>query len=420
MIEINGDRVRQARLLRRLPSKTVAAVIGWSAATQTRFERSERRMVSPEQASALSAKLRMPIDFFTHEVTNSLSADDLLFRAPKSTSQLERDSLAEFARAVAEVVDWFDTKHRMPLVTIPRATDDISTVDAARLTRDAFEIASDKPISYLVHAAERCGVVVVVRTSLWVDADAWDEQGVNQGQRTNSIEKHVGFSAWVGEFHERPIAVLRNLASWERTRWTMAHEIGHLVMHGRRLPDNAEEAASEFASELLAPIEVIKKEVQPYTTLSDLIPIKMRWGISLGALIRHLYRGDLITETRAKALTRQLYTRINPTTGRTWGMDEPGWDEHTPERPRILSHWAERCFGTSAPMALSTLSRIWPPDLLTAMFAEQRRSTPRTSNDVDVVYCPEDLQVVVSLDAKRKAMAGAARESNRAQGHLHP
>jgi Zn-dependent peptidase ImmA (M78 family) len=401
MIEISGDRVRQARLLRRLSSKTVSTVLGWSTATQTRFERSEKRSVSIKQVEALSVKLRMPVEFFTREASDPLNASDLLFRAPKSTPQQERDSLAEFMRAIAEVVGWLDSKHRMPPVTVPRITHGTSIADAALLARGALGVSSDEPISHLIHATERCGVIVVVRTPLRTDPDLWDEQEVNQGQRTNSNEKHVGFSAWVGEFHERPITVLRTLASWERTRWTMAHELGHLIMHSQALPDDAEQAASEFASELLAPLNVIRREVQPHTTLGDLIPIKMRWGISLGALIRHLDRGGVITDIRAKALARQLYTRINPATGRTWGMDEPGWDQHAPERPRILSHWAERCFGTSTPMTLSTLSQIWPPDVFAAMLAEQRRPTPK-GNSVECAKTRE-LTRVVSLTERRKA-----------------
>jgi hypothetical protein len=177
------------------------------------------------------------------------------------------------------------------------------------------------------------------------------------------------------------------------------------MMHSQRLPDNAEETASEFASELLAPINVIKKELQSHTTLSDLIPIKMRWGISLGALIRHLDQGAVITSIRAKALTRQLYTRINPATGRTWGMDEPGWDQHPPERPRVLSHWAERCFGTSAPIALSTLNQIWPPDLLAAMFAEQRRSAPKGSSSSEYGDTRKETRVVSLVERRKETMS---------------
>jgi transcriptional regulator with XRE-family HTH domain len=213
MVEINGDRVRQARLLRRLPGNTVAAVLGWPTATQARFERSEKRSVSIKQVEALSVRLRMPVEFFTREAADPLNASDLLFRPPKSTPQQERDSLAEFMRAITEIVSWLDSKHRMPLVAIPRTTRDTSIVDAALLARDALGVPSDEPVSHLTHAIERCGVIVVVRTPLRTDPDLWDEQEANQGQRTNSNEKHVGFSAWVGEFCERPIAVLRALKS---------------------------------------------------------------------------------------------------------------------------------------------------------------------------------------------------------------
>ena len=161
-------------------------------------------------------------------------------------------------------------------------------------------------------------------------------------------EKHLGCSARTGEYRERPLVLLRALDSWERTRWTVAHEIGHLLLHRYGdVSDDQEREASRFASELLAPAEVLAKEVPPVPTLSDLVDAKVKWRISLGALIIHLRESKLIDEVRADTLQRQLYTRINSETGHTWGKTEPGWNARTPERPRLLRRWMEECYGRS-------------------------------------------------------------------------
>lgn len=77
----------------------------------------------------------------------------------------------------------------------------------------------------------------------------------------------------------------------------------------------------------------LAREVPAVPTLGDLVDVKAKWRISLGALIIHLRESKLIDEARADTLQRQLYTRVNPETGHTWGKTEPGWNSRTPERP---------------------------------------------------------------------------------------
>lgn len=68
----------------------------------------------------------------------------------------------------------------------------------------------------------------------------------------------------MGEFRERPLIVLRELDSWERTRWTLAHELGHLILHTNvaELTDDHEDQASRFASEFLAPFAAVSQSVK--------------------------------------------------------------------------------------------------------------------------------------------------------------
>ena len=147
---------------------------------------------------------------------------------------------------------------------------------------------------------------------------------------------------------------------------------GHLLLHRQRLSLDAEAEASRFAGEFLAPARLIASELSQPVTLATLISLKQKWGISLGALLPHLWHSGLISKERFEALRTQLYTRINPDTGRTWGFDEPGWRDRDAERPRLLSAWTERCFGSSNPNAVALAVPELPPDLLGEMLKEQR------------------------------------------------
>lgn len=299
---------------------------------------------------------------------------DLLFRAPKSTLKREKDYLRESIRFSSELVGWLDQRRQLPPVKLrplSKKSDDL--VSAARKVRMMFGIEQDLPIDFLTHLLERTGVVVVVRRRQLAEpliTDDADEGGVP----SNHQERHEGCSAWVGEFRERPLIAMRALESWEKTRWVLAHEVGHLFLHASRavVTEQAEREASIFASELLAPISSVEKDLPQVVTLAALIDVKFKWGISLAALIRHLHENKVIDDRRKQTLYTQLYTRRNPETGRTYGVTEPGWDSRSPERPRIIAAWLSHTVGTAIPEAVASAIGHLPPDLLTEILSEQR------------------------------------------------
>jgi hypothetical protein len=210
----------------------------------------------------------------------------------------------------------------------------------------------------------------------------------------------------VGEVGDRPLVVLRSTESWERTRWTLAHEVGHLALHADSVVNaDQEEQASRFASELLAPAAAIADQVPKMPSLLNLVPLKRTWGISIGALVRHLHESMLIDTNRYEMLRRQLYTRINPETGHTWGRTEPGWDDREPERPRLIAKWVERCFGATSASMLAPHRLMWPQDLLEAVLAGQR-TAPDVARSTTLPVRPgkrgDDGRNVVDFDRFRQ------------------
>jgi Zn-dependent peptidase ImmA (M78 family) len=272
---------------------------------------------------------------------------------------------------------------------------------AATEVRDAIGVSATQPIEHLTHLAERAGVPVIMRGVPGNLSLHRADEAISHVM----VERHLGYSVRVGEHGDRPITVLRAVPSWERIRWTIAHELGHICMHGSTLSSNSEEEASRFASELIAPAAAIAEELPPHITLASLTPIKLRWGISLGALILHLAHNSMIDDSRLDTLRRQLYTRTNPSTGRTWGRDEPGWDAREVERPRLLSTWLERCIGYSVAPAVAQIFGLFPADVIGLMLSGQRTGksinkggqNSRRSGRVD--------SAVVSLDEWRLRQA---------------
>lgn len=367
-VEVFGVRVRQARVLRRMTGKAVMDHMGWKGARQTRLEQSETTALDVAKATRLATVLRFPVEFFTTAPVSRVEPSDLLFRAPKSTTLTEREYLAQFAAGAGDFLETLHARWQLPPVKLPVLDRDTDVAQAARKVRELLGVEPDVPIRHLMYDVERCGVPVVLRRRRSKSTGELDWSVPEEPK-----EKHLGYSTRVGEFRDRPLVVVRAIDSWERTRWTLAHEIAHLVLHADGVHnDGQEEQASRFASELLAPAAAIADEVPAVPSLMNLVPLKMRWGISIAALLRHLHESGLIDPRRYEMLQRQLYTRINPQTGHTWGRTEPGWDERVPERPRLIAKWVERCFNATTVTMLAPLGLIWPQDLLEDFLAGQR------------------------------------------------
>ncbi|WP_078286453.1 ImmA/IrrE family metallo-endopeptidase [Mycobacteroides chelonae] len=372
-VEIFGLRVRQARLMRRLTAKAVMEAVGWSGARLSRLERAETTHVSEDEFTSLMDVLRVPALFFTSMPVCRVEPDQLLFRAPKSTTETEKNRMAQFIALSGDFLLEMNSRHKLPPVQISPAPDP-DPVAAALHARQCLGVENDAPIGDLTHLLERGGIPVVMRYERFGGSAPEDN---SRGR----LEKHLGCSTWVGEFRERPLIVLRELDSWERTRWTLAHELGHLVLHtnAAELTDDHEDQASRFASEFLAPFAAVSQSVKAAPSLLNLLPVKQKWGISVGALLRHFHDSGALDTERYDMLRTQLYTRINADTGFTWGRTEPGWDDRKPERPRLMSKWIEFAFGVSSPEALTAHRVMWPLDILQEFLVGQRMAVTASS-----------------------------------------
>ena len=392
---VYGERVRQARTLSRMTATSVAKEMRWSPPSQTRLEQSLERDLPAETVRQLSSHLNVTPAFLAKAPSSPLGISDLRFRAPKSTAVNEKHFLVEMARLSGEFAEWLDGQHHLPPVRLPRLRHDDSIETAAQVVRAEADLSATQPVPRLLPLIERRGGVVVMRSrQLQTETDSWAAEGDFTIEAPERGERHFGASAWTGSFSERPVIVMRSIKSWERIRWTLAHELGHLVLHHETLPIEAEMQASRFASEFLAPASALRKELTKHVTLIELVNVKLKYGISLGALIRHLDYSGLVSEVRAQALRDQLYTRIDASTGRTWGAVEPGRDAWRIERPQLLRRWLQHCTGTSTARELEAVCPEWPAWLMRSVLSEtahgpQGRSVkpddPATSTETNAV-----------------------------------
>jgi Zn-dependent peptidase ImmA (M78 family)/transcriptional regulator with XRE-family HTH domain len=90
----------------------------------------------------------------------------------------------------------------------------------------------------------------------------------------------------------------------DRLRFSMAHELGHLIMHRYPVPD-MEEQADRFAAEFLLPEKEIAHQLTRLT-LPKLAALKQYWKVSMGSLIEQAYRLGNISKSQRSRLIIQL------------------------------------------------------------------------------------------------------------------
>ena len=85
----------------------------------------------------------------------------------------------------------------------------------------------------------------------------------------------------------------------DRLRFTLAHEIGHIIMHQANLSPEIEPEANEFASEFLMPADEIREELKPFS-LEKAARLKLEWKVSIAALGRRAKSLGVISESQYK------------------------------------------------------------------------------------------------------------------------
>lgn len=114
-----------------------------------------------------------------------------------------------------------------------------------------------------------------------------------------------------------PVIVGSGLKSVERRRFTLAHELGHMLM---QVQGNTEEekACHRFASAFLMPKDALFTELGKHRKAfgySELIEVKRMFGVSAAALVVRLNDLGVINDSAKQNIFRGI--------GRTWRKEEP-------------------------------------------------------------------------------------------------
>ncbi|WP_145511572.1 XRE family transcriptional regulator [Yersinia kristensenii] len=322
--EFQPDRLAQVLAARRLSQTQLATMVGVSPATISKW-RSGQQAPESDALERLASVVNVTSEWFTRPMLTGMSKP--LFRSNASAHAAARAMLETRIYWASELVTKLTEFVDLPELKLPyrsfKNIDEISDADiedAATECRTIWNLGR-KEIPDLALAAESNGIILVR-----------EETGVAQ------IE---GLSAWNEALGVPFVLLSSDKGNAFRSRFDLAHEIGHLILHrsvGNELDAERyklkENQAHRFAGALLLPAETFAEEVRIPVTLDSLLLIKQRYGISVAASLMRLYALNIITEEEKQNLYKRRSAR--------WGAkSEPGDDYREPEKPRLLKRTIE-------------------------------------------------------------------------------
>jgi len=116
--------------------------------------------------------------------------------------------------------------------------------------------------------------------------------------------------AWSGTKRVASVIVVNSEDSGERQRFTLTHELGHLILDVDPSTD-AEKAAHRFAGAFLMPADAVRTEIGRRRTSigwSELFSLKRLFGVSVQALVYRCRDLGIFNESLFRRLFRDMST----------------------------------------------------------------------------------------------------------------
>ena len=320
-----GSRLREARETRLMTAATLSELTGATTSAISSYENGHSTP-SPAVLDQICAILNYKSAFFFRPEEHSSQQSFLAtFERSRASSTKKARTRARHRRAwLREILRYLEQMVKLPEHNVPSASDQshwfgISDQEIERLaqtTRRYWKLG-DGPISNMTLLVENQGVMVSLM-----------EMGT---------PKLDAFSVW-DHTDKRPYLVLgKDGQSAFRTRFSVAHELGHLILHknvthvefnSREYFNAIEAQADRFASAFLTPSTTFPAELYK-PSLDGFRALKAKWRVSIKMMIHRAQELDIIGPEEA----RRLYIGYSR---RGWQISEPFDDSTEVEEPRLF------------------------------------------------------------------------------------
>lgn len=286
-MEINPEKITLAREARGLTQKELSLKLDIVQGTLSKIEQGLQN-VSDDLLNKLSEILGFPISFFS--LSNKVHSPDVIYfrkrlALPKKTT-MKAEARMNIIRIVIERL----------LENVEITEPDIPSWDvlengppklAAQFLRSKWKIPKGR-IDNLTLLMEEKGIIVIP-----LDFESKKIDGISM------LSEKI-----------YPIVFLNSIMPSDRQRLSLAHELGHLVMHFGKLVSferDLEKEAFEFASEFLVPGIEFKNLSSPID-LRFLANQKLYWKVSMASLLFRVKDLKMATDNQLRYLWSQMST----------------------------------------------------------------------------------------------------------------
>ena len=306
----NPDMLALARDAKGFTQTELIGTLG-DAMSQAKLSKIENGLVSPsgEDVAALASALGFRPEFFFHPHTRRSEPATYHRKRKKlakkdwskiyATAEIYRISTALFLKSI----------ELAPPAPPPPASDpdqhDGRIEEIALAVRQLWALPRG-PVEDVTSLLERAGVVVI---SYDFGNDLCD-----------GFTQHA-----TGDMP--PVVFVNTRQPKDRLRYSLAHELGHVVMH--RLPNpDMEHQENRFASEFLMPTSEVTKDFYNMS-IDKFMSLKMHWRVSMQSLIMKAHQVGRMSDSAYR------YYMINMSK-RGWRTREPVELTNVKESPRLL------------------------------------------------------------------------------------
>jgi len=285
MNEIFAYRLKTARILRGISRKQLTEALGISKQMVSKYE-SGRSLPDGANLIALANLLEVKPDYFFTPA--SVSLDKIEFRkkakTPKKKIESIKINILNRMENYLQIEDILSLQSEFNNPLNGNKIHEIGDVEKYALElREKWNIGTD-PINNVIGLLEANEIKVVE-----IDEDP-----------EISFD---GLSVFVND--KFPAIVVNKNYDIERKRFTLFHELGHLLLHidQKFSSKEQEKICDRFAGAVLLPKSILLKEIgekRSRISLTELINFQKQFGISIPAIMYRLVALDIIPESRIK------------------------------------------------------------------------------------------------------------------------
>ena len=298
------SRMDEAREGRALSREDLAESIG---VTRQSISKYEHGITNPslEVLQRISIRLDFPLEFF-YKAETACAADgsSLFFRSKSGITKKVKKACRYQIKWTQEIKNQLETYVDFVQQNLPvtdknyeeLTLDDVE--DIAMDIRSGWGLNGD-PIGDLIGVLENQGVIVA-------------QLAVNTLCNFRGVD---AFSCW--ENGTPYILYNPDQKSAVRIRFSILHELGHLILHSaisqddsvtKEIIDRADEQADRFAAAFLLPNSTFSRDVHG-SSIGMFEQIKKKWGASIAAMIKRCADLHLLTDNQINYLYRQMSTK---------------------------------------------------------------------------------------------------------------